>query len=61
VAKRSRKAPLSDPRRAALESVEQETADEAQILREIDASNKAAARAAGAKKAAKLKRKRKKT
>lgn len=60
MAKRSRKAPLTDPRLAGLEAVEQETADEAEILRDIDASDTAPARPAGPKKIAAPKRKRKK-
>lgn len=61
MARRSRKAPLTDPRRAGLEAVEHETADEAQILRDIDASDDAQARPARPKKAVASKRKRKKT
>lgn len=38
--KRSRKAPLSDPADDALEVVEQATAEEAEILRDIDDGEK---------------------
>ena len=58
--RRGRKAQLSDPRRGGLEAVEQETADEAEILRDIDASNAASARPKGSKKTAARKRKRRK-
>lgn len=58
--RRSRKAPLTDPRRAGLEDVERETADEAEILRYIDVPDKAPARPPRAKKTATRKRKRKK-
>jgi hypothetical protein len=61
VTKRRRKAPLTDPRRAGLEAVEQETADEAEILRDIDASDNAPAPPAGAKKTSARNRKRKKS
>ncbi len=61
MAKHSRKAPLTDPRRAGLEAVEHETADEAQILRDIDASDRGQVRTARPKKTAGAKRKRKKT
>jgi len=60
VARRRREAPLTDPRLAGLEAVEQETADEAEILRDIDASDTAAPRPVDAKKTATRRRKRKK-
>jgi hypothetical protein len=50
---------MTDPRRAGLEAVEQESADEAQILRDIDASDKD--RGAGVKNTAARRRNRKKT
>jgi len=43
VARRSKKAPPTDPDSAGLESVEQADADEARILREIEGSDAAQA------------------
>jgi hypothetical protein len=59
-AKRKRKAPPTDPDRAALETVTQADADEARILREIEASEEEAAAHRSAGKAAGAKRRRKK-
>jgi hypothetical protein len=59
MAKRKRKAPPTDPDRAALEAVTQATADEARILREIEASEEEPA-AHRRPAAAALRRKRKK-
>ncbi len=61
MARRSHKAPLTDPRLAGLHAVERETAEEAQILRDIDASNKAPAGSARAKKVATRRQESKKT
>jgi hypothetical protein len=48
--KRSGKAPSSDPDRAGFEIVEQDTADEAEILRDIEQSTKDPAAAARGRK-----------
>lgn len=58
MAKRKRKAPPTDPDRAGLETVTQADADEARILRELEASDREATTDERRRKGAAAKRKR---